>query len=82
MRVHALKREHSSRSLNLAVEESMTTFDQPETWSERAQGSAEWVREMATHRVRVSCGGDRWWVRTALARTSAWAIIIAGQLHL
>ena len=76
---HSQKRAMSTRPLKLAVEESMTTFDQPETWSERAYGSADWVREMARQRVRVCCGGDRGWVRTALARTSAWATVTAGQ---
>ena len=33
---HSQKRAMSTRPLKLAVEESMTTFDQPETWSERA----------------------------------------------
>ena len=52
-KAHTLKRGPSSRPLSLAVEMSVDNFDQPETWSERVQGSADWVREMARHRVRV-----------------------------
>jgi hypothetical protein len=50
---HAVKRRPSSPPLSLAVEKLVANFDQPETWSERVQGSADWVREMARHRVRV-----------------------------
>ena len=79
---HAQKRGTSSRPLNFTVEESMAIFDEPETWSERAQGSADWVREMARQRVRVRYGGDGRWVMTTLARTSTWAIVMACQPHL
>jgi hypothetical protein len=78
---HAQKRGTSSRPLNLTVEESMAIFDEPETWSERAQGSVERVNEMAKQRMRVCYGSDRGRARTAMTRTIAWAIDPAGQPH-
>ena len=77
----ALKRGPSSPPLNLTVEESMAIFDQPETWSERVQGSAECVREMARRRVRVRSDGDTQWARTAITRTNAWLSDTADQHH-
>jgi hypothetical protein len=78
---HAQKRGTSSRPLNLTVEESMAIFDEPETWSERAQGSAEWVREMARQRVKVRSRVHRGRVRTELARTSSLTIVTTSQPH-
>ena len=75
------KRGPSLRPLSLVVKKSMATFDLPETGSERVNGSAECVNEMAKQRMRVCSGSDRGWVRTEMARTIAWAIDPAGQPH-
>jgi hypothetical protein len=78
---HALKRRPSSRSLSLAVEVSMTHFDNLRRGPNVPKGQRSCVREMARQRVRVCSWGDRGWVMTALARTSAWVIVTAGQHH-
>jgi hypothetical protein len=76
---HALKRRPSSRSLSLAVEVSMTHFDNLRRGPNGPKGQRSYVREMARQRVRVRSWGDRGWVMTALARTSAWVIVTADQ---
>ena len=68
---HALKRGPSSPRLNRTVEESTMNFDQPETWSKQVKESLERVNEMTWQRMRVCSGGDRGWVRAAIARTIA-----------
>jgi len=75
----ALKRAMSTRPFSLAVEVSTTNFDHLRRGPNGHKGQRSCVRKMARQRVRVRSEGDREWVRTALTRTSAWAIVMAEQ---
>ena len=75
----ALKRAMSTRPFSLAIEVSMMNFDHLRRGPNGHKGQRSCVRKMASQRVRVRTWGDRGWVRTALARTSALAIVTADQ---
>ena len=75
----ALKRAMSTRPFSLAIEVSIMNFDHLRRGPNGPKGQRSCVRKMTGQRVRLRSEGDRGWVRTALARTSALAIVTADQ---